>query len=791
MKDMQMKRCYQRAASLMGGLRTQSIVKNDSPLPHWIEGKDYFWYQRYTKRGSEYRLVDINSTSNRLAFDHCALANSLSVVLGSNVNPEDLPISHVVISLFPLTVEFLADNRFWRFLAEENTCMEARRNSQLFLDGSPWSWGTTEGPDEIVSPDGLKIAFIKNYNLWVRDSVTSHEQALTNDGEEFFQYGAPSTAYGMAWGEGIEAQWSPDSKSILTLKRDTRMVQALPMVDQVPMDGQIRPKLKQVKISYPGDEAVETNHLLTIDVANKRVSMAQFGPIPVTAADHGFFTMSRLGWWGADSRRAYFIAQERGDKLVEVVEIDSKTGETRSLFSEVSETHIDIKPEAMDFPMHVYLPYSDELIWWSERSGWGHLYLYDLNSGELKGSITEGDWRVRDILHVDPDRRELWIQTAARFPDRNPYYRDICRVNIDTGEIVILTSSDEEYTVHKEQDFAVRIVAKPMGRACGQVCGVAPSGNYVVTTRSRVDNAPVTLLLDRFGNQLMELESADISKLPPGWQWPESVKIMASDDETEIWGVIFRPSTFKVDMKYPVINMIVGGPWLSAIPKGSFHNSRGYVDRYYFLGSAMAELGFIVVVIDSRGGPLRSKKFNDDCYGWIPSSANVDDHKEALEQLAARYPEMNLDRVGIFSPTGYQGGIQNLLERPDFYKVGVINMLQDSRFVGCVVEGDKYHGVEGPAPDKLFPEQIVKNWNGKIFLIHALYGPIINCYPPASTFRMVEALQKANKDFDLLIVPHVDVLMGSYELRRAWDYFVRHLQGAEPPKEFELLKFLW
>lgn len=766
---------YKRAEFLMQGLRTQTVVQNDSISPHWIAGSDCFWYIRYHKAEgynaihSSYRLVDAKATTNEPAFDHQALATALSDQSTETVQADALPISDVQITLSPGTVAFTAFNQRWQFDKQTQQCK--------LIDSSP------VGECEALSPDGKNIAFVRDYNLWVRDTATGDERALTDDGEPYFCYAAAASAYGVAWAYPglVGALWSPDSQRLFVMQRDTRHVKTLPMVDHVPQDGSLRPRLESIKVAYPGDEHIETYRAVIIDLATETVQPIDYPPIAVGNSDQGFFTVSKLGWWANNSRHAYFIEQPRGDQRVRLVECDSRSGATRVLFEEQSDTHINIRPEEMNFPLHHYLADTQELIWWSERSGWGQLYLYDLNSGELKNRITEGEWRVRDIIHVDPQRRELWIQTACRLPGRNPYYRDICRVSFDGGELTALTHDDNEYAV-----------ATPTVFPGGDATGVAPNGDYIVATASRVDTVPVSQLLNRKGDPLLTLETADISGLPSDWQWPESVSVMAADQRTELCGVLFRPSGFDPDKRYPVINMVVGGPWLSAVSKGSFHNSRGYADRYYFQGAALAELGFIVLVLDSRGGPLRDKAFQDACYGWIPDSANTDDHRAALTQLAQRYPEMDLNRVGLYSPTGYAGGLQNLMECPDLYRVGVVNSHQDSRLINCTVEADKYHGLAGPKPTARFPEQLVDTWNGKLFLMHTFYGALESCYPPASTFRMIDALRKANKDFDLLMVPHpAGFAAGSYEIRRCWDYLVQHLQGNEPPKEFSLGEFQW
>ena len=556
---------------------------------------------------------------------------------------------------------------------------------------------------------------------------------------------------------------------------------SLPIVDHVPQDGSLRPQLEQVKVAYPGDEHIETYRVLAIEVGTGRHCPADYRQIPVGAAEYGgFFAPNQQGWWSTDNRLAYFIEQERGDRAVRLLAFDTDTGATRLLFEEHADTHILVKPDALDKSLHIPLPETEELIWWSQRSGWGQLYLYDLKTGQLKQAITQGDWLVRDILSVDTERRELWLHTAGRTPGRNPYYRDIVRVNIDSGHLETLVSSDHEYGVVPQQ-----------GVAQAQPSGISPNRQYLIATRSRADTAPVHLLFDRHGEQRQTIEITDISHLPEGWHWPEPVAVKAADQQTDIYGVLFRPPGFSEEQRYPLINMIAGGPWLNAVPYGSFHNCRGYVDRHYFQGAALAELGFMVLILDSRGTPLRDKTFHDKCYGWIPDGANTEDHCTAIDQLSERYPSIDKTRVGVFSPTGYHGALQNLMERPDLYGVGVINMPLDTRFTCGVPEGEKYQGIDGPAKDKVFPEQMVDQWNGKLFLLQSLAGGFTCCYPPVGMLRVVEALRKANKDVDMLVIPHHQIVMGSYEMRRCLDYLVQHLQGREPPKEYPLGEFAW
>ena len=327
-------------------------------------------------------MVDAKAAINAAAFDHDALAQALAQASDQTVDKEDLPISSVAINLAPLTVSFVAFDQHWLFTSDNKRCQ------------------AIEAPiikmDEALSPDGKRIAFVRDYNLWLRDVDSGEERAVTFDGEEDYAYGGSHTAWGAPVTIDEPSLWSADSTRLLTVLRDKRQVPTLPVIDHVPADGSIRPILHSTKVSYPGDEQVETFQLLAIDVVSGEICAPNYDPLP-SGLNHNygvFFTNTIR--WAEDNRHAYFIALERGDQVMSLVEFDTHTGNTRVLFEEVSETHINIMTSDYISPSaHRLLASSNELIWWSERSGCGHLYLYDLNTGELKrrllGSFTRSD----------------------------------------------------------------------------------------------------------------------------------------------------------------------------------------------------------------------------------------------------------------------------------------------------------------------------------------------------------------------------------------------------------------
>ena len=430
--DQTMEARYQRAMRLVQGMGSNKVVRNDILFPHWIAQSDSFWYERRLKNGKQYRLVDAKAKTNTLAFDHEALAQALTAVSGQGLVAEDLPINKVDIRLSPLQVTFNAFDSAWTFDAETAVCRQ--------IEVTP--------ENGVFSPDGTQTMFARDYNLWVRDLTSGEERALTHDGREDFAYAVEGENYGGGSDilGNVQARWSPDGTTVFTVLRDTREVKNLPVVHHVPMDGSVRPTVVNYKIALPGDSGIPEYHLLAIAVASGKVQHAHYPSIPALINGRGYFNTG-MGWWASDSRRAYFVDQTRDYQTTRVVEFDTATGETRVLFTETSTTHLSLAPGLYEYPVFIPLPDTHELIWWSERTGWGHLYLYDLNTGELKQTITQGDWLVRHIVQINPERRTLFVQTAGRVANRDPYYQDLCEIHIDSGEISDIASSDHEYTV--------------------------------------------------------------------------------------------------------------------------------------------------------------------------------------------------------------------------------------------------------------------------------------------------------------------------------------------------------
>ena len=755
---------YKQAQTLLQGFMSNHLVLNDAVFPHWISGSECFWYKRETREFGEYRLVNARLKTNQLAFDHQALADSLALVSGRKIDHLELPITEVEIQLLPKHIRFAAFHKHWVFNQDKNTCEELKIKH---IDG-------------LVSPDGKKNVFVRDYNLWICDLSSKEERPLTLDGTIDYGYAVAPSHYGAPFTQELQAVWSPDSRRLFTHQLDIRRVATTPFVHHVPEDGSYRPHLREVKIAYPGDADIETYRLVVIDIESGVIQAADYGSLPLCRFGAGFFSDEKLGWWCKDNRHAFFIDVVRGAKTARVVEFDSDTGETRVLIEEISDTFVKLSHSVLERPVFLPLFESNELIWFSERTGWAHLYLYDLLTGELKHSVTRGKWVVRSLLHFDAKRREIIVQTAGRDHDINPYYRDICRVNIDSGDLTPLLSSECDHGVFESDSYHVKM--RYLHSLDGKdVSGISPCGSYLVATRSRADKIPSSLLVDRDGQELMTVELAELVGLPDNWQWPEPFKLKGADGITDLYGVIYRPPNFSPKKSYPVLDFSCSHPGYSFVPHASFTNDH-FCGEAYLTGASYAALGFVVVAIDVPGMPYRDKSFQDISYGNMVSCNSFADRIFILQQLANWYPYLDIDRVGLVSGGSVTGPVYGMLKHPNFYKVAVMAALEDVRFTPAAW-GEMFEGVSTSQDEKYFAEDMVSRLQGKLLLIH---GMLDTSTPATAVMRLIDALQRDNKDFDMLLLPVDGHPISEYAQRRSWDYLVTHLLGVNPPKEFNL-----
>ncbi|MBI2537788.1 MAG: prolyl oligopeptidase family serine peptidase, partial [Gemmatimonadetes bacterium] len=453
-----------------------------------------------------------------------------------------------------------------------------------------------------------------------------------------------------------------------------------------------------------------------------------------------------------------FTFLTRASKALYLVEADPTTGDAKVLAVDSAKTWVETSPQD---PPSWYVTEDGEVIWWSERDGWAHLYRM-AQGGTLRNQITQGAWPVGAVRHVDETAKQIYVTARGREPGRFIYYAHLYRVNFDGSGLTLLTPEDADHRI----DFS-------------------PSGRYFIDIQSRIESPPVTVLRAApDGRVVRKLEEADLSRLKAiGWTPPEIFQVKARDGITDIYGVIFKPSDFDSTKKYPVIDHIYPGPQVGSV--GQWRFSSGGEER------AIAELGFVVVEIDHLGTPLRSKAFHDNYYGNFHDNG-LPDHVTALKQLGARYSWMDLDRVGIYGHSG--GGFAStdaMVTFPEFFKVAVSGAGNHDNRSYNIYWAEKYQGLMKPDTvrktdnfEASANKTYAKKRQGRLLLMH---GDMDDNVHPANTIQLVNELIKANKDFDLIVAPdRAHGLNEPYFIRRRWDYFVRHLAGKEPPREYEI-----
>jgi len=661
---------------------------------------------------------------------------------------------------------FLPDGRFWyrvmtatgsEFVLVDPATGTKKAGATLAelgitAAGAPAGPGRFGGGNEVLSPDGTKAVFIKDFNLWVRDVATKKETQLTTDGVKDFGYATDNA--GWKHSDRAIVLWSPDSKKIATFQQDQRHVSDMYLATT----NVGAPKLEAWKYPLPTDKEIIKIHRIVIDVETAKVIRLKMAPddrrgtLCDDIACDGTFGDNE---WSPDGKTLAFVSSSRDHKQAKFRIANTATGDVRDVFEEVVATQYESGQGSANWK---YLPATNEAIWYSERDDWGHLYLYDLTTGKLKNQITKGNFVVMRLLKMDEKGRVLFFEANGREAGRDPYFTHFYRIDLDGKNLKLLTPEDGNHQVTLSSD-----------------------GKYFVDNYSKPDVAPVAVLRDMTGKLVADLEKANLSRLTEsGWKPPTPITVKSRDAKWDLYGLMFTPTNLDPNKKYPVINYIYPGPQGGGVGGRSFSASRG--DH-----QALAELGFVVVIIDGTCNPDRSKSFHDVCYGNMADNT-LEDQISGMKQLAAKYPYMDLDRVGVWGHSG--GGFATaaaMFRFPDFYKVGISesgnhdnrNYEDDwgERYIG-LLSGDNY--------EKQANQVYAKNLKGKLLLAH---GAMDDNVPPYNTYLVVDALVKANKDFDLIIFPNARHGYGSasyYMMRRRWDYFVKNLLGAEPPKEYEL-----
>ncbi|QQP96077.1 DPP IV N-terminal domain-containing protein [Lysobacter enzymogenes] len=771
---------YARAEKVLD-YNLKGKVRNARVEPNWL-GDGRFWYRRDGAAGAEYVLVDPAKRSREPLFDPARLRPALAAVA-----PDAAPA--------PRSVR--ADNGV---LHADFAAGAAALSCDLSAYRCEKAAVAVADPLWLPSPDGRRALLVREHNLWLRDLRSGAERRLTRDGVAHYGYGvlpdfalhAVPNQQGKWKSPPMTVNWSPDGKRVFGTRYDERRVEPYPMVAMAPEDGW-KPKVYEIRLGLMGEAETARDEWYSIDVDAGKVRR-----IAIPAGWNHAIESDLLGW-SPDASRAYVpIARYDRPARMRLIEVDLSNGQLRTLLEERSDTRIQLNDFLYSRPAVAVLRERNQIVWFSERDGWGHLYLYDLHDGRLVRRLTSGAWLVRDVIGVDEKRGELYFTAGGREPG-DPYQRRLYRVALDGGEPTLLTPEAADHAIEAGASAILGSAAQNL---------LSPDGAYVVDSYSTLDTAPRTVLRStRDGAVVLELERADDSAVrAAGWVPPQRLKFTAADGRSEIYATAYFPPEYSRETarpkQYPVIDAYYGGPQINNAPVG-------FVDATATTNpisrSALARLGFVVITIDARGTPGRSQAFHDVSFGDF-ADPQIDDHVAAIEQLAQRFPGIDTGRVGVYGHSfGGYTSTRAILYRPDFYKVAVssagahnyqgmygggVNGLE--RLLAGPPDygnGRRIKPTPGAVPDNyraLDNAALADKLQGKLMLV---LGDLDENALPAVTLQLSSALIRANKDFDLLYLPnqnHELFRNDAYYTRRMWDYFVEHLGGSKPPTGYKL-----
>ena len=701
--------------------------------PNWSKENSYFWYRNNLAKGQiEFVLVDLNKGVRRLAFDHKKLANSLSNIANNKVRPEQLPINDLGFNLKDNTTSFRAMGKFYSCDLNTYELTQIERPKALIKEKNPEpkkpeeKRSNSDRPKREISPDGRWKAFVRDYNLFVRETDGVNEIQLSKDGDKGNSYQEP--------------YWAPNSNNLIAFRVNPDEVGEVHLHESSPKGGG-RAKLYTRRYALPGDKFTE-HELNWFDIENKKHSKPEVGIID--------FRGPRLRWT-KDGRYVRYQKIDRGHQRFRVIEVDIFTGNFRNIIDEKTETFIWTEhPKNLGVPLVNWLDETDEIVYLSESDGWRHLYLIDVKTGKTKNQITKGQFVVRYVDWIDHEKRQIWFRASGLNKDQDPYLMHYYRINFDGSEFTPLTEGNGWHNIT-----------------------YSPDRKYIIDQYSRVDMAPVNELRRvSDGSLVCELEKADITELiASGWEAPEVFKSNARDGKTSIWGIVAKPKDFDPSKKYPVIEDMYAGPHDSYVPK-QFSAGRRF--------ASWTDMGFVVVKIDGMGTANRSKAFHDVCWKNL-KDAGFPDRILWHKDYAKNNSWYDISRVGIHGGSaGGQSSTGALLFHPEFYKVAVSSCGCHDNRMDKASWNEQWMGYPvGPQYSASSNIDNAHRLKGRLLLI---VGEMDNNVPPESTLRLVDALIKSNKDFDMIFQPgggHGGG--GRHGDRRRKDFFRKHLLGIEPP----------
>lgn len=714
---------YNRAYALREKYNAKHVLYA-GVVPHWVDQTSAFWYVRQTEKGKEYVKVDAASKKRTVLFDQQKMAAALTEKAGREINAYNLPLQNCRLNISLDTLRFQLDGKFWAYSIKNNRLLD---EGAIPSRGKERHWMEVDDEKEgspVTSPDGKWTAFIKNDNVYVREVATGKEKQLSQDGTLSNYY----SSY---------IQWSPDSKSVVSCRIRPVEKRYVYYVESSPAD-QAQPKLHKQEYAKPGDELRFKVPCIFELESGRRL-------IPSTELFSHQYELSGP-MWNADSKAITFEYNERGHKVYRVLEMSAVDGSVRTLIEEKEEKYVNYPRIYRN-----YLIDGKRIIWSSERDNYNHLYLYDRATGKPLNQITKGEWYVRGVQHVDEANEVIYFSANGMKKGEDPYLIHYYKINFDGSNLVELTPEEGMHQCWYSSDY-----------------------KYLVDVYSKVDQAPIAVLRDaKNGKIRMQLDKADISALlANGWKAPEVFSAKGRDGKTDMWGVIYRPSNFDPSKKYPVIEYIYSGPGDQYVPKT--------FSSYNWWMTSLAELGFIVVQVDGMTTSFRSKEFEEVCYKNL-KDAGLPDHIAWIKAAAQKYPYMDIDRVGIFGcSAGGQESTGAVLFHPEFYKAAYSACGCHDNRMDKIWWNELWMGY--PVDESYSACSNVDNAYLLSRPLMLVVGELDDNVDPASTMQVANALIKANKDFELVVIPGAHHTMGEdFGEHKRYDFFVRHLMGVTPP----------
>lgn len=705
--------------------------------PNWNEKQNLLWYSVKTPKGTEYFQLNLKKARKKPLFSQEDLAETLSIKLNKDVEAYDLQISNLKLDKKAEFLNFKADTLDLKYNLNTGKLEEADQPEK-------------DREYSSLSPKKDYLVYVIDYNIWLKKTETGDSLQVTKDGSREYGYGVSPSWYSIKNIESdkdhdlnTDLNWSPDGKHLIVGKYDRRNARNLYLFKTLPGKGH-RAEVYEYERPIAGDSLIATVEYFHLNIDTKKIQRIELEPV-------GTF----LSWgvqWNKKSDKAYFSRFSRGYKSLEVVEFDTGTDKSKVVYQDEEKSYVD-----PGYHQLVLFEENNDFLVNSEKDGWNHIY-HVPNGGKAQ-QITKGEFVVRDIEYIDEKSKKVYFTACGREKEVDPYLPLFYSINLDGNDLKLLTPEPAYHSVY-----------------------LSPDKRYFVDNYSTVLQPNMALLRKlEDGEVICEIEKGDISEIKEmGWQAPEPFVVKGRDGKTDIYGVIIKPVDFDPDKKYPVIEGTYSGPHTIRTPK-TFR--RGLLND----DTPLAQLDFILINIDGMGSAYRSKEFHDASYKNLGDIGGPD-KIAVMKELAKKNPWMDISRVGIYghSAGGYDAA-HALLVYPDFYKVAVSTAGNHDHRSAKAWWPELYMGYPaGKEYDEQSNYQLAKNLKGNLLLVHGDMDQNVN---PAASMRLAAELIKANKDFDLILLPgknHSQAYYDKYLIRKRWDFFVKHLHEVQPPKEYKI-----